>query len=114
MYLTLLSSLATETAGTGKQITRTNDTGADTSRQQVQVDITGSPTAVIVKVNVSVKGDNFGTVATHVFTAAELSAGFAVFAIDEGVVSEWYQGEVDTLTAGSSPTVSMALFWGLI
>jgi hypothetical protein len=115
MYLKLLNAATTVAAGTGQHITggRPPTHGFNPSIHTCHVKITGSPTAVSVALNGSVEDADYGQLATHTFTAGELTAGYVEFHVTSKPV-EWVQGEVLTLTGGTSPTVTFKHFAGLI
>lgn len=75
----------------------------------IAVKITGGPSAVTVDIegSIGVKGDgDSGVLATHIMTAAELTAGFAMFHI-AGKPADWINYNVITLTGGTAPTVAI-------
>lgn len=71
----------------------------------VQATITGSPTAVTVDLEGSLDGNTFFTLATHPFTAGELTAEGAMFHVTDKAVGR-VRINLITLTGGSSPTVT--------
>jgi len=71
----------------------------------VQTDITGSPSAVTVRLLGSLNNVVFFELASHVFTASEITAGSAMFHVKDKTVRH-VKIDLDTLTGGSSPTVT--------
>jgi len=71
----------------------------------IQATITGAPTAVTVDLEGSVDNVTFFQLATHVFTAGELTAQGAMFHVVDKVV-RFVRLNLTTLTAGTSPTVT--------
>lgn len=75
----------------------------------VMVDTTGSPTAVTVEVLGSLtESGNYSVLATHAFTASEITNGYAMFHIVDKPV-QWVNSNLATLTGGSSPTVTVTV-----
>ena len=75
----------------------------------VQVDITGSPTAVTVDLEGSLDNNTYFQLASHSMTSAELTASAAMFHVETKRV-EFVKTNVTTLTGGSSPTVTVRYF----
>lgn len=71
------------------------------------IDITGSPTAVTVRINGNLGGDKWSPdgMAEIVLDAAELTAEFATKVIPESAVLQ-LRANVVVLTGGTSPTVT--------
>lgn len=76
------------------------------SHHTVQVTITGAPTAVTVDLEGSIDGVTFFSLATHAFTAGELTATKAMFHVIDKPVS-YVRSNLTVLTAGTSPTVTV-------
>jgi len=70
------------------------------------IGITGAPSAVTVDIEGSFDGVTFFQLAQHVMTAGELTATKAMFHIS-GKPVLFFQANLITLTAGSSPTVTV-------
>lgn len=102
-YLTLLSSVTATGAGTAQWVKDTT-----VNNWTCDVDITGAPTAVTVRI----EGNTGGTVfdptgmATHVLTAPQLAAAKATFGIVYSPVHN-IRAYVTVLTGGTAPTVSV-------
>lgn len=102
-YITLLSGATATGAGTAQWVKDTT-----VNNWTCDVDITGTPTAVTVRI----EGNTGGTVydptgmATHVLTAMQLAASKATFGIVYSPVHN-IRANVTVLTGGSSPTVSV-------
>jgi len=75
----------------------------------VQIDITGSPTAVTVDLEGSLNDVTYFTLASHSMTSSELSGSAAMFHVETKRV-EYIKANVTTLTGGSSPTVTVRYF----
>lgn len=72
-----------------------------------EVSTTGTPTAVTVSIIGALYGSsNYGILATHAFTADEITAGFAQFDIN-GKTRDYIDYTVDVLTGGITPTVEV-------
>lgn len=69
------------------------------------VDITGAPTAVSVDIEGNVGGSAAFTLATHAFSAGELTAGVAGFHISGKPVSALRYNI--TITGGTNPTATV-------
>lgn len=76
------------------------------SAHSVQATITGAPTAVTVDLEGSLDGETFFVLATHPFTAGELTAAAALFHVIERPVN-FVRVNLLTLTAGTAPTVTV-------
>lgn len=76
----------------------------------VQVTTTGAPTAVTIDLEGSLDNATFFVLASHVFTAGELTDSKAMFHVIDKVVRN-VRLNLSTLTGGSSPTVT-ALYEG--
>lgn len=72
----------------------------------VQANITGAPTAVTVALEGSLDGVLWFTLASHTFSAAELTATGAMFHVVQKPVTK-VRANVTTLTGGTSPTVTV-------
>ena len=75
----------------------------------VQVNITGSPTAVTVDLEGSLDDNTYFTLASHSMTSSELTASAAMFHVETKRV-HYIKTNVTTLTGGSSPTVTIRYF----
>ena len=71
------------------------------------VNITGAPSAVTVDIEGSFDGETFFQIAQHAMTAGELTATKAMFHI-AGKPVMFIRVNLTTLTAGTSPTVTVA------
>ena len=71
----------------------------------VQTNITGAPSAVTMDLEGSLDGTNWFQLATHPFTAGELTATQAMFHVDEKPV-RFIRVNLTTLTGGTAPTVT--------
>ena len=78
----------------------------------VQVEFTGSPTALTVSIEGSITGNAFKEIATHVVTVAELAAGIALFHIVNKATPQ-IRANIFTLEGGVSPEVSVYYNKGL-
>lgn len=85
-------------------IQRTNSEAKDET-YSVTVDITGTPTAVSVDIEGNVGGSAGFNLATHAFTAGELTATVAGFHISGKPVSALRYNI--TITGGTSPTATV-------
>jgi hypothetical protein len=72
----------------------------------VQATITGAPTAVTVDLEGSLDGTTFFALASHVFSAGELTAEGAMFHVVDKPVT-YVRINLTTLTAGTEPTVTV-------
>jgi hypothetical protein len=70
-----------------------------------QADITGAPTAVTISAEGNIRGTTYSTLQSHAFTAEQLTATQALFSFDAPV--RQIRGNLVTLTAGTTPTVTM-------
>jgi hypothetical protein len=77
----------------------------------VQINITGSPTAVTVDIEGSLDNSNWSRVLTSAMSAAELTAGTSIAHVEDKPV-RFVRLNLITLTGGTSPTVT-ALYEGL-
>lgn len=68
------------------------------------VETVGSPSAVTVDIEGSLDGETFYQIGRHIFTAAEITAGKAMFHI-AGKPVIFSQANLITLTGGTSVTV---------
>ena len=102
--LTLLSGATSTGAGTPQWVRDTT-----VNNWTCDIDITGAPTAVTVRVEGNMGGTVFDPtgMATHVFTATQLSAGKATFGIVYSPVINM-RAFVTVLTGGTVPTVTVA------
>lgn len=71
----------------------------------VQVTITGAPTAVTVDLEGSLDNVSWSSLASHIMSAGELSAGLAMFHVVDKPV-RYVRNNLTLLTAGTSPTVT--------
>lgn len=71
----------------------------------IQMNITGAPTAVTVDLEGSLDGVKWHQLATHPFSAAELTAESAMFHVTNKPISR-IRANLTTLTGGTSPTVT--------
>lgn len=78
----------------------------------VQVEFTGSPTALTVTIECSVTGNSYQCLATHELTAEELAAGTAIFHVINKA-APIIRAVIDVLTGGVSPEVSVYYNKGL-
>jgi len=78
---------------------------ATPSKHSVQVTITGAPTAVTVDLEGSLDGNTWASLASHIMTAAELTAAAALFHVIDKPVRR-VRTNLTVLTAGTSPTVT--------
>lgn len=86
----------------------TEPTGRMKSDFTAGVAITGAPTTVSVRLEGSINGTDWVEIGTHDFTAAELTAAYALY--PTGTIPVAYvRGNIVTLIGGSSPTVSMSV-----
>lgn len=69
-------------------------------------EITGSPTSVVVQIEGRINESSAFILATHTFTASELTAEIAGFHISGKPVDE-IRYNITDLTGGSSPTVTI-------
>lgn len=76
----------------------------------VQITITGAPTAVTVGLEGSLDNTTWVSLASHIMTAAELTATKAMFHVIDKPV-RYVRINLETLTAGTSPSVT-ALYEG--
>lgn len=76
----------------------------------VQATITGTPTAVTVDLEGSLDNVTFFQLATHAFTAGELTAAGAMFHVTDKAV-RFIRLNLTALTGGTAPTVT-ALYEG--
>lgn len=104
-YLLLDAATAT---GAGSDVNTYTVDSETLGLHSVQVNTTGSPTAVTVALEGSLNDDNYVALATHSFSAAEISAGYAMFHVVNKPVKH-LRANVTTLTGGSSPTVTVYL-----
>ena len=72
----------------------------------VYASITGAPTAVTVDLEGSLDGTNWVQLATHPFTAGELTATQAMFHVIDKPV-RFVRVNLTALTGGTSPTVTV-------
>lgn len=72
----------------------------------VQIKITGAPTAVTVDLEGSLDGTIWVSLASHIMSAAELTATQALFHVVDKPTRR-VRANVKTLTAGSTPTVTV-------
>jgi len=72
----------------------------------IQITITGAPTAVTVDLEGSLDGTTWVSLASHVMSAAELTAAKALFHVGNKPTRR-VRINLKTLTAGSSPTVTV-------
>ena len=75
----------------------------------VQVNLTGSPTAVTVDLEGSLDNNTYFTLASHVLNSSELSNSSAMFHVESKIV-EYIKSNVTNLTGGTSPTVTVRYF----
>ena len=100
--LTLLSDATTTGAGDAQWVKDTT-----VNNWTCDVDITGTPTAVTVRIEGNMGGDVFDPtgMATHVFTATQLSASKATFGIVYSPVMN-IRAYITVLTGGTAPTIT--------
>ncbi len=72
----------------------------------VQITITGAPTAVTVDLEGSLDGTTWVSLASHILSAAELTATQALFHVVDKPTRR-VRANLTTLTAGTSPTVTV-------
>ena len=75
----------------------------------VQINVTGSPTAVTVDLEGSLDNNTYFQLASHAMTAGELSNAAAMFHVETKRV-EYVKANVTNLQGGSSPTVTVRYF----
>lgn len=77
------------------------------SRHTVQAIMGGTvvATAVTIQLQGSLNGDNWFELAEQAFTAAEITAGQAMFHVINKVVI-WVRLDLTTLTGGTAPTIT--------
>ena len=76
------------------------------SKIGVSVKLTGAPTAVTVIIEGSINGVDWASLATHIFSADELSDAFTVFHIADKPIA-YIRGNLGKLTGGTNPTVTV-------
>lgn len=74
----------------------------------VQVNVTGSPTAVTVDLEGSLDGVKWFQLAEHVFSAGDITAQAALFHVIDRAVP-MTRGNLTTLTGGTTPTVTILI-----
>ena len=79
------------------------DLGHPLQKHTLQVVITGDPTQVKVLLVGSLDGTNFATMATWDTATGDVSGG--MLSVSDAPMS-WLRADLDTLTAGTSPTVT--------
>lgn len=72
----------------------------------VQITITGAPTAVTVDLEGSLDNTTWVSLASHIMSAAELTATEAMFHVYDKTV-RYARVNLVTLTAGTNPTVTV-------
>jgi len=72
----------------------------------VQITITGAPTAVTVDLEGSLDGSTWVSLASHVMSAAEITAAQALFHVVDKPTRR-VRANLKVLTAGTSPTVTV-------
>jgi len=77
-----------------------------TSDHSYDIAITGSPIAVTVTLEGTIDGQNWVALDTHVMTAGELLAGYALVFVTGKPVG-LVRGNLTLLTGGANPEVSM-------
>ena len=75
----------------------------------VQINITGSPTTVTVKIYGSLDKSKWVDFHNHTMTAGELSAGVSIAIPQTEPIVNYIKAELVTLTGGTSPTVTVYL-----
>ena len=100
--ITLLSAATTTGAGDSQWVRDTT-----VNNWTCDIDITGAPSAVTIRIEGNMGGDIFDPtgMATHVFTATQLSAGKATFGIVYSPVIN-IRAFVTVLAGGTIPTVT--------
>lgn len=96
---------AVTVTGVGSSSTASAEVGQLIKDHTVSVTTTGSPTAVTMDLEGSLDDVTFFSLASHVFTAAEITAGNAMFHVVNKPV-RFVQLNLTTLTGGTSPTVT--------
>ena len=101
--ITLLDAVTSTGAGT--KFTTTKGREEASTSHTVQVDFTGSPTAVSVSLEGSVDGVSLSDMGTHEATAGELTAGTFLFHVVNRAAPV-VGANLTVLTGGSTPTVT--------
>ena len=76
------------------------------SQHTVQATITGSPSGVTVDLEGSLDDSTYATLASHAFSAAELTATAAIFHVVDKPIRH-VRANLTSLAGGSSPTVTV-------
>lgn len=100
MAVTLLSAVVATGAGSSYMC------GSGIEAHTVQAAITGAPTAVTVDLEGSLDGTTWFQLDTHAFSAGELTATGAMWHVVNKVI-KYVRANLATLTAGTSPTVTV-------
>jgi len=100
------------TIGSSESITIISGQEEAHSWHSVQIDFTGSPTTLIVRLDGSITGDSFQALAEHVVTVKELAAGTAIFHVVNKSLPV-IRATIDELEGGVSPTVSVYYLKGI-
>lgn len=104
MSMKLLAAVTAVGAGTSVRLKK------GVQEHTVQVIITGTPTAVVVALESSLNdGTTWNTIGTYTLTAGDLTAGSAMYHVDNKP-SELVRMNLTTLTGGTSPTVTVFYF----
>lgn len=98
--------------GTGEDFVVIKDQDEVNAWASVQVEFTGSPTALTVTIECSVTGNLYQSMATHELTTSELAAGTAIFHVINKA-APIVRAVIDVLTGGVSPEVSVYYNKGL-
>lgn len=97
--LTLLNAVTSTGAGPIRDI------GHVIKDHVFSASITGAPSAVTVALEGSIDGTNFAAIDSHVFSAGELTATFALVTLVDLPVT-FVRANLTTLTGGTAPTVT--------
>ena len=100
------------TTGTSEAQTIIKDQDEGHAWHSVQVEFTGSPTALVVAIDGSITSNSFQELAEHTVSASELTAGTAIFHILNKSLPV-IRANIVTLTGGVSPTVSIYYLKGI-
>lgn len=109
--ITLIKDAGTTGESQGTSVIDGKDTGHDI--HSFQVDTVGSPTAVEISILGTIDGINYDCLLTHTLTAAELTAGSAMFHLANKPIPK-IKVSIETLEGGVSPEVSVYYFKGSV